>query len=234
MHRRSFVTACAVGVGCLGAGPNWLFANGEATPRRYESVRLVDHLGEPLRASAVEARRNYVFHYPYTATPCFLLDLGQPVDARNGLRTRDGATYDWPGGVGPNGSLVAFSAICAHKMAHPTSQVSYIGFRKPGEGANGGKITCCAENSVYDPYAGGRVISGPAEQPLAAVLLEYDEADDSLYATGTLGGELFQRFFDEFQARLAVEYPNGEPDARIRDQSEVLPMSQFSSNIMRC
>ena len=234
MRRRGFVKACAAGAGCLSVGPQWLLAAEQVTPREYEKVRLLDDRGEPLRAAALETKRNYVFHYPYQATPCFLLDLGEAVEGRNGLRTRDGKTYDWPGGVGPDRSLVAFSAICAHKMAHPTQQVSYIGFRQPGEGANGGKITCCAENSVYDPYTGADVISGPADQPLAAVLLEHDPEDDGLYVTGTLGGEMFQRFFDEFEARLAMEYLDGEADGRIRGETEVVPMTRFSSNIMRC
>lgn len=234
MRRRGFVKACAVGMGCLGVSPQLLFASGEATPRYYETVRLVDHRGEPVRPAGVAPGRNHVFHYPYVATPCFLLNLGQRVAPRHGLRTQDGQTYDGPGGVGPENSLVAFSAICAHKMAHPTEQVSYIGFRKPGDGSNGGTITCCAENSVYDPYAGGEVVSGPAEQPLAAVLLEHDASEDALYVRGTLGGELFQRFFEEFQARLAVEYVNGEADARIRGDAEVVPMARFSDNIVRC
>ena len=234
MRRRGFVQGCAVGVGCLGVSPQWLVADDNALARSHDTVRLVDHRGDPIRPNGLERGRNYVFHYPYAATPCFLLDLGEPVEARNGLRTRDGDRYDWPGGVGPQRSVVAFSAICAHKMAHPTEQVSYIGFRREGEGANGGRITCCAENSVYDPFAGGEVVDGPADQPLATILLEHDPDEDVLYATGTLGGEMFQRFFDEFQARLAMEYPNGDAEARVRDETEVRAMSEFSNNIMRC
>lgn len=234
MRRRGFVQACAAGIGCLGAGPGWLLAGGEVTPREYDTVWLVDALGEPLQPSALEVGRNYIFHYPYTGTPCFLLDLGESVPGRNGLRTRDGGTYDWPGGVGPDGSVVAFSAICAHRMAYPTQQVSYIGFR-PAEGdRRQGRITCCAENSVYNPYAGGVVESGPAEQPLAAVLLEHDRDDGALYARGTLGGELFQRFFDAFEQRLRLEHPNAEPEARVREEAKVVPLRQFSRNVVRC
>lgn len=32
-------------------------------------------------------------------------------------------------GVGPGASIVAFSAICAHRMSYPTRNVSFIDYR---------------------------------------------------------------------------------------------------------
>src|SRR6266496_1130770 len=125
------------------------------SPRLYERTRLVDAHGEPIKVRRLAARTNYVFNYPYAATPCFLLDLGQPVAAADHLLRADGATYAWSGGVGPGRSVVAFSAICAHKLAYPTREVSFIRFQAiRSSTSDGNVIHCCADHSVYDPAAG--------------------------------------------------------------------------------
>ena len=71
-------------------------------------------------------------------------------------------------------------------------------------------IHCCADHSVYDPSAGARVISGPAPQPLAAILLEYDTEHDELTAIGTVGAEQFDAFFRKYDFKLALEYGAGK------------------------
>src|SRR5690606_7160076 len=119
----------------------------------------------------------------------------------------------WSGGIGPQRSVVAFSAICAHKMTHPARQVSFINYRhspatfrdsdyRTAERAQ--VIYCCSEKSVYDATAGARVLGGPAPQPLATILLEQD-GDGTLYAVGTEGGALFDAFFERFSSRLSLE-----------------------------
>ncbi len=235
MRRRSFVKACAVTAGALAAGPGLLFSN-DLAARRYARVRLIDASGQPLRAEALRPRTHYVFNYPYPATPCFLLNLDRQVPGLNGLKTESGDQYHWQGGVGPARALVAYSAICAHKMAHPTTAVSYISFREPrnGDDPETGVISCCAEKSMYDPFRGGEVVSGPARQPLAAILLEHDEGADELHASGTLGGEMFRRFFSEFEARLSLEYPDGNASEPLEGDVEVMRLEQFSSNVMQC
>ena len=85
-----------------------------------------------------------------------------------------------PAGVGPNKSIVAFSAICAHQLMYPTAAISFIGLRSGGHGEPAHVIHCCGDNSRYDPLQGARVIDGPAPQPLAAVLLEWDASSDQL------------------------------------------------------
>jgi len=100
---------------------------GELVPA--ERVRLVDADGKTLRPDALAVGQSYVFHYPYVTTPCFLIDLGVPAEAGAELETSDGRPYRWSGGVGPGRSIVAFSAICAHKMSYPTRNVSFIDYR---------------------------------------------------------------------------------------------------------
>jgi hypothetical protein len=88
---------------------------------------------------------------------------------------------------------------------YPTPAISFIGLRSGGRGEPAHVIHCCGENSRYDPLHGARVIDGPAPQPLAAVLLEWDEKSDQLHAVGTRGGEMFDAFFEKYAARLEFE-----------------------------
>lgn len=50
---------------------------GDAKPRLYAHVVLVTPRGDPLKAAGLKPQTNYVFHYPFEATPAFLLDLGK-------------------------------------------------------------------------------------------------------------------------------------------------------------
>ena len=172
----------------------------------YGRARLVGSNGAPLKASTLAANRNFIFHYPYSATPCFLLNLGRPAKASARLSTADKRGYDWQGGVGPNRAIVAYSAICAHQLAYPTREISFISYRteKSPRNRHGNVIHCCAEHSQYDPAEGARVLAGPAPQPLAAILLDYDARSDELTAVGTLGGEMFNQFFAKYEMKLAL------------------------------
>src|SRR5581483_3132830 len=103
MERRHFMKACAAAA--LAAPDAWSAA--DVKPRFYSRARLVDEHGRPLRAAALAPDRNYVFHYPFEGTPCFLLNLGKPARQNVTLRTEAGGTYEWPGGVGPQQGIVA-------------------------------------------------------------------------------------------------------------------------------
>jgi Rieske Fe-S protein len=204
MERREFIRICAAGAAAAGVP---VVSAATSTPHLYARALLVDERGEPLRAAAIPPRRNLIFHYPYSATPCFLLDLGRPAKASARLRTAEQEDYEWKGGVGPRRSIVAYSAICAHQLAYPTRDITFISFRTETSARNrhANVIHCCAEHSQYDPAEGARVLAGPAPQPLAAILLEHDAASDALYAVGTLGGEMFNRFFAKYETRLVLE-----------------------------
>ncbi len=233
MERRKFLGSCAAVSGAVGFPALSAWAN--VPPRMYERTRLVDSAGLPLRARALVAQTNYVFHYPYVGTPCFLLDLGRPVDAPATLRREDGASYAWQGGAGPNQAIVAFSAICAHKLAYPTRDVSFIRYqtqRSPTSDAR--VIHCCAEHSVYDPAAGARVVSGPAPQPLAAILLEYDAAKDELAAVGTVGAEQFDAFFRKYEFKLAMEYGPGKATRPVGARAVVKELNQYCRQTIQC
>ena len=226
MERRGFIKFCAVSAAALGIG-------GEARAQTYARARLVDEKGLPLRASAVPVNRNLIFHYPFEATPCFLLNLGKPVKPAQ-LKTVAGEPYEWKGGVGANRSVVAYSAICAHKLSYPTKDISFISFRSEKSARNrvANVIHCCSEHSQYDPAEGARVVAGPAPQPLTAILLEWDAARDEIYAVGTLGGEMFNQFFEKYAFRLALEYPT--PKNQIAGSCIVHPLDNYCRQQVRC
>jgi Rieske Fe-S protein len=219
------------GAGSFPALSTWA----DSAPRFYERAALVDALGDPLRVKSVKDETNYVFQFPFAGTPCFLLKLDRAVDATATLRREDGSTYQWRGGVGPGRSIVAFSAICAHKLAYPTRDISFIRYqrqRSPRSVAQA--IHCCAEHSVYDPAAGARVISGPAPQPLAAILLDYDAANDALAAVGTLGAEQFDAFFAKYDFKLAMEYGQGKARRPVGGTTVVKELAQYCRQTIQC
>jgi len=193
--------ACVAGAWALsGALP--AAAVGEV--RRYPSSLLVDAHGEPWRSRQLKAGQAFLFNYPYTVSPVFLLAFEREIKPVE-LLTQDKQRYATPAGVGTNKSIVAFSAICAHKLMYPTPAISFIGLRKGGRGESAQVIHCCGDNSRYDPLQGARVIGGPAPQPLAAVLLEWDTRSDQLWAVGTRGGEMFDAFFEKYAQKLEFE-----------------------------
>jgi len=180
----------------------------DSRPQLYSRARLVDEKGSPLRAKAIPPNRNLIFHYPYASTPCFLLNLGRPAKASAQLKTVDNQPYEWTGGVGAQRAIVAYSAICAHKLTYPTRDISFISYRaeKSAGSRLGAVIHCCSEHSQYDPAQGARVVAGPAPQPLATILLEHDPNTDEIHAIGTLGGELFREFFEKYAFKLSLEH----------------------------
>ncbi len=233
MKRRDFVRICAASA----AGATLPCASGGATltARTYARARLVDEKGDAIRIGELRVGANYVFDYPYAATPCFLLRLHHAAPGGVELRTASGDPYRWEGGVGADRSVVAYSAICAHKMAYPTRQVTFIGYRDtPSPVAGAGKvITCCSNRSVYDPAAGARVVSGPAPQPLATILLEHEPAADEVFAVGTFGGEKFDEFFRKYAFRLQLEM-GSRAHASVAGAAVVRPLERYSVQWAQC
>ena len=231
MNRREFVRICTAGTGLAVT----LDAHTAAPTsyKRYERARLFDAGGMPLRARTLVAQRNYVFFYPFQATPCFLLNLGKP--ALPTQTPTKGDTHAWPGGVGPERSVVAYSAICSHQLTYPTREISFISFRTGKTGANrhADVIHCCSEHSQYDPAQGARVLAGPAPRPLAAVMLEHDAKTDGLYATGILGSETFDDFFRKYEFKLAMEH-GGRARTPIGDACRVTELDNYCRQQVRC
>ena len=243
MDRRSFHRLCG---GLLGgaAALHRELASAEAPARESDAgargpwprTRLVDEHETPLTLAALEPGEARVLHYPYRVTPCFLLRLAPastPAAAVGG---------GWPGGLDDDGSVVAFSAICSHKMSHPARPISHIAYRpEPIEftasdgtrQTRAGLISCCSERSVYDPAEGARVLAGPAPVPLAAIALALDE-DGAIVATASLGTDRYERFLDAFGFRLALEHGSSDVRRRSGDTAVATLARDFSRQQIRC
>lgn len=242
LGRRGFVKLCASAIAMVSASPK-LLAQSDATLRRFNRVRLVNDWGRPLKYADLKVGESYVFPYPFITTPCFLINLGKPTEKATELKTEAGQTYYWRGGVGPQRSLVAFSAICAHQMTHPTRSVNFINYRheavrfqdkKKTTAERAQIIYCCSERSVYDPANGAQVMGGPAPQPLAAILLEHEKHSDNLYATGIYGGDMFDKFFDTFRVRLELEHLTSEIRKEVVDTTAVVPVAEYCQTQVLC
>jgi Rieske Fe-S protein len=229
MERRGFIKFCAASVAAIGSSE----VAADARAQLYGRARLVDEKGAPLRASAIPVNRNFIFHYPYAATPCFLLNLGKAVKPAQ-LKTVAGEPYEWKGGIGTARAVVAYSAICAHRLSYPTKDISFISFRAEKSARNrlGNVIHCCSEHSQYDPAEGARVVAGPAPQPLATILLEHDLKTDEIHAVGTLGGEMFGEFFDKFGFKLQLEH--GSPRATVAGTCVVQELDNYCRQQVKC
>ena len=226
----------------VGANPE-LVAQTDGDVKRYERVLLVDSAGTPVQSASLKVGESFVFNYPYATTPCFLLNLGKPTAHDVSLSTDAGRRYVWHGGCGPERSIVAFCAICAHKMSHPAKSVSFINYRHEKVSFRDKKslteqrsqvIYCCSEKSVYDPANGARVLGGPAPQPLAAIVLEHDESSGHIHAIGTSGGEMYEKFFDKFGFRLALEYETSDIRRLAKDKAEVVSITEYSRTQRIC
>jgi arsenite oxidase small subunit len=233
MERREFLTTCAV----LGGASLLAFdaAKADTPPRWYSRTLLTDVHGRPVRTRDLAPDTNYVFQYPFAATPCLLVKLSRPAAATTNLKREDGAGYAWQGGVGEDRNVVAFSAICAHKLAYPTREVSFIRYQRERSATSSAQVIhCCADHSVYDPAQGARVLAGPAPQPLAAILLEYDSAADGLYALGTLGAEQFDAFFTKYRLKLSLEYGGDGGRTAVRGTSILRELANYCRTTIQC
>ncbi|RMG29895.1 MAG: hypothetical protein D6721_04870 [Gammaproteobacteria bacterium] len=236
MRRRKFLGLCSAGALALAQGELLRSVWAKGPVRRYDRVRLVDAHGKPVRAAALEVDEPYIFFYPYVGTPCYLIRLSVPTHGED-LKTAQGESYEWLGGVGPGKSIVAFAAICSHLMTHPSAKYSLINYHAEADKLSGrlNVITCCAHGSVYDPAAGGKVLEGPATQPLTAIELEYDAAGDGLYAVGTRGGELYLDFFRQFRHELREEFGRGNRARKIvRHQALLRPLREYTRSVVKC
>ena len=241
-NRRNFFKLCGVYLTTLTAlkptSPN-------AAPnsiKRYNTVSLVRN-GYPVRPEDLASGQAYIFNYPYLTTPCIVFDLGEPTPSQHELNTETGMPYVWDGGVGPKSSIVAYSAICAHRMTYPAKTASFLNYRH-GKAVYFDNnrtrqekekiIYCCSERSVYDPKAGAKVIGGPAPQPLASIQLDVDPIENTLSAYGTIGGEMFDQFLEKFEFRLKLDFNIADIRQLTQGQAELMTVEEYSDFIVHC
>jgi Rieske Fe-S protein len=146
----------------------------------FPRVQLLYSDGTPVLASSyrypTESTDLIVFNYPLDNEPNLLLNL--PTSA--------------PGGIGPNQSIVAFSAVCQHLGCIPP----FISYYPPGAcgSFNSGRafIHCVCHGSTYNPAVaapggGAAIITGPTVSPLPQVVLLWDQTTDEVFAADLVG-----------------------------------------------
>ena len=199
MDRRRFIKLCGTTAAMAGLQGSYLETVRAGETKTYNRVKLVDGQGNPLKAKQLSGDEAYIFHYPYKGTPCFLIN---PKNKAGGAMTMtsDEGDYQWKGGVGPNGNLVADTAICAHQLSYAArdhTPLTYYGGTESKVAGASGMIVCCEHDRVYDPSQGGKMVAAnkQATQPLSAIVIEHDSASDEIYAVGVVGGVVFDEFF---------------------------------------
>lgn len=228
MQRRDFNRLCSGLLAGAASFSSSLSANTQPFPRSS----LIYDDNSPVTVESLPPGTSCVFSYPFVTTPCFVVRLNSAAKKND----------SWHGGVGADESVVAFSAICSHKMSHPAKPISHINFRSEPisfydkEGSKQEReqlISCCSERSVYDPSAGGVVLSGPAPVPLAAIALDVSD-DGQLVAIGSSGPDQYERFLEKFGFRLAMEYGVSDVRARVGSETVATLAQKFSSQQIRC
>lgn len=99
------------------------------------------------------------FNYPDEDSPCMMFKMGEAV----------------PGGVGPDGDIVAYSILCTHQGC-PLDWDSETRTLK-----------CPCHYSMFDAELSGKLIMGSATVDLPQIELSYNEEDGSITAVGVKG-----------------------------------------------
>jgi len=186
----------------------------------FPRLLLVDENGNPIKASSipVNGKQIALFPYPLSNEPNMLLNLGdeggRPVEVppTTVVVPQNGVSYEFPGGVGPSKSIVAYSALCQHLGC----TFPEITFYPPGvkvitvNGPMDKVIHCSCHGSTYDPYRGGAVVTGPTVRPLPAVVLEWDQATDELYAVKMIGPVIYGHPGFDTPTPDTVKNPTGD------------------------
>ena len=240
MDRRTFNKILGTGA-IIAVAPSaitqTLFAADGTLYKSYERSQLVDKDGNPIKASELKPEVPYVFTYPYVSTPCFLIRLPETVQKEITLKDINDQAYVWKGGVGKDSSIVGFSAICSHSLTHPNKSDSFITYVPNGGKTmaydKGGVIVCSSHLSAFDPKNGAKNIAGPADEPLASIVLEHDEATDFIYAAGVIGPERFHDFFKTFKPQLKKEFKKYK-DAKkfVKFSIATLPLSEYTQDVI--
>ncbi len=152
ISRRGFLKASGGGV-AAGAAAG---AVGLVAPEAAQAATLP---AKPI-AKAADLKKGVPvsFNYPDAGSPCVLVKCGRAV----------------PGGVGPDGDIVAYSTLCTHMGCPVAFDAAELTFK------------CPCHFSKFDAEHGGQMIIGQATENLPQIILDYG-ADGSIRAVGVDG-----------------------------------------------
>jgi len=240
MERRNFLKMSATSAMAVAIAPSLitqkLYAEDGSLFQTFEKVQLKDSEGNPLKSKALVKEENYVFMYPHAATPAIMVDLPEPTQKDVKLTAEDGTEYVFKGGAGATGTIVAYSAICAHQLTHPTASMSMFQY-VPTTGKTlayetAGVFVCTSHLAAYEPKQGGKVVGGPAKQGLAQIVLEVD-ADDNIWAVAVLGPTKFQEFFDAFKQEHRKVHGRRGAKKLVQEEVKVQKLTDFSKELIQ-
>lgn len=241
MERRSFLKVMAAGATIVAVNPSLIRGTLRADDGRlytaYEKAQIVDASGVPIKVSALEKEMTYIFNYPFASTPCMIINLPDPTEKEVSLKAETGEEYIWKSGVGKDRTVVAYSAICAHQLTHPTPKDSFIKYVPKATPTmaytKSGIIVCSSHLSAYDASAGAKVLGGAAQQPLASIVLEVAD-DDTIWAVGVIGSDKFQDYFKAFKPELK-EYYGGPAQAKqlVSISAKTVKLTEYSKEIIQ-
>ena len=238
MERRDFLRVTAMGAVVV-CSPSLLTTELRAEDGRlyksYNKVMLTGADGKPLTLAGLQKEQAYIFNYPYVSTPCMLLNLDKNTRKDVKLKSAEGEEYIWKGGVGKDRTLVAYSAICSHQLSHPTPEtnfITYSGDKKTMTCDKKGVIVCGSHLSAFNPKEGAKQMAGPANEALAAIVLEVDDKDN-IFAVGVLGPDKFHEYFKAFKAEFK-EYYGGKRKAKklVETEAAALSIENYSAEVI--
>ena len=151
----------------IGAGSVAATAASTLAPKAVAAANPVDtsktNLPYPTKPVAQVGRMTVnapvSFTYPDASSPCTAIKLGSRV----------------PGGVGPEGDIVAYSSMCTHMGCPVTYDAATKVFK------------CPCHFSMFDAEKAGQMIAGQATENLPRVRLRYDEKTGTVSAVGIEG-----------------------------------------------
>lgn len=240
MQRRSFLKVIGATGALMAISPSTITGELQASDgtvfNTFNKVQLTDSEGNALTTSSLIKEENYIFHYPLIAIPSILLDLPETTQKDVELFAENGEKYIWKGGVGEEGTIVAYVAICAHQLSHPNPDASFMQYCKKGESSllpDKAGIICSSHMAYYDASAGCKRAAGsPATQPLASIILEIAD-DDTIWAVGVLGPQRFKEYLKTFKLEMK-KYYGGRRKAKTKtiNTATTLALQDYTQEII--
>lgn len=165
VSRRIFLKVAGTSVAGVGAavspvGPAIAAGDNQAAIQAAAGMAVLPYPRTAVgKAKSMQADTPVAFNYPDADSPCVAIKMGQRV----------------PGGVGPDGDIVAYSNLCTHMGCPLMYDAASRSFK------------CPCHYSMFDPEKSGQMICGQATEDLPQIQLSYDAATDTVHAVAVAG-----------------------------------------------
>lgn len=158
LSRRSFLKLSGIAAGA-GVAATGLGFSQDAEAAEVGRATLPYPAKPIVKARTLRSNTPVSFQYPDASSPCVMIKMGAPV----------------PGGVGPEGDIVAYSVLCTHMGCQVSYDTEVRAFK------------CPCHFSMFDAEKAGQMITGQATENLPQIILQYNTKDDSIVAVAVEG-----------------------------------------------